>query len=154
MLNPDVLATLIDERKALPGALLPILHAVQDRLGYIPDAAVPLIAKAVNQTRAEVHGVITYYKHFRRHPPGEHVLQVCRAEACQANGADGLVAHVRARLGCDFHQTSRDGKVTLEPVYCLGHCAVGPNIQLDDDLYARVGADELDELIRNLKPAT
>ena len=149
----DSLRTLIDERKALPGALLPILHAIQDHLGYVPDEAVPLIAKALNQSRAEVHGVITYYRHFRRHPPGKHVMQICRAEACQANGSEALAAHAQAILGCDFHATSSDGKVTLEPVYCLGHCAVGPNIQIDDDIHARIDAEALSAFVQTLREA-
>lgn len=141
-------AAVLDAHLETPGATLPILHAIQDRLGHIPADAVPLIADALNVSRAEVHGVITYYDHFRQQPAARHVVQVCRAEACQARGADALVGHVRQSLGCDFHGTSADGKVTLEPVYCLGHCAVGPNIAIDDKSYARVSTARFDALLQ------
>src|SRR5262245_19866670 len=106
------------------GALLPVLHAIQDQLGFIPADAVPKVADALNLSRADVHGVITFYHDFRHDPPGRHVLKLCRAEACQSMGAEALVAHARKRLGVDFRQTTRDGAITLEPVYCLGNCAL------------------------------
>ena len=106
----------------IDGALLPVLHAIQARCGYIPADTVPLIADRLNLSRAEVHGVISYYHHFRQTPAGKVVVQVCRAEACQSVGADQLAEHAVKSLGCDFHETSKDGSVTLEPVYCLGHC--------------------------------
>jgi formate dehydrogenase subunit gamma len=112
--------------KTLPGALLPILHEVQGALGYVPKDAVPLIAHALNLSRAEVHGVISFYHYFRTTKPGRHVVQLCRAEACQAVGAAQLEKHARRSLGVDFHGTTADGAVTLEPVYCLGNCALGP----------------------------
>lgn len=133
-----------------PGALLPLLHAVQDALGHVPDAAVPLIAEGLNLSRAEVHGVITYYHHFRRVPAGRHVLQVCRAEACQAMGADALWAYACSRLGVDGGGTRTDGAVTLEPVYCLGLCAMSPAVALDEAPRARMSAARLDALLQEV----
>ena len=130
-----------------PGALLPVLHAVQDALGHVPADAVPAIAEALNLSRAEVHGVITYYHFFRNAPPGRHVLQVCRAEACQSCGAEELLAHAERTLGCARHETRADGALTLEPVYCLGLCASSPAIQIDDRLHARVTPQRLDALV-------
>lgn len=137
----------IASKRSMRGALLPVLHDIQDALGYIPPESVPMIADELNLSRAEVHGVITYYHHFRQHPAGRHVVQICRAEACQARGADALAAHARQALGCDFHQTTPDGAVTLEPVYCLGHCAVGPNIAIGDELHARITPQRFEVLI-------
>ena len=130
-----------------PGALLPILHAVQDALGHVPAAVVPDIAHALNLTRAEVHGVVTYYHHFRSQPPGRCVVQVCRAEACQAMGADALLAHAQQRLGCGLHATSTDGAWTLEPVYCLGLCASSPAVMVGDELHARMTPQRFDEIV-------
>jgi formate dehydrogenase subunit gamma len=137
----------IASKRSMPGALLPILHDIQDVLGYIPSESVLMIADELNLSRAEVHGVITYYRHFRQQPAGTHMVQICRAEACQARGADALAAHARQALGCDFHQTTADGAVTLEPVYCLGHCAVGPNIAIGDELHARITPQRFETLI-------
>ena len=133
--------------KSMPGAMLPILHGIQDAVGYIPSDAVAMIADGLNVSRAEVHGVITYYHHFRQEPAGKRLVQICRAEACQARGADALVAHAKAALGCDFHQTTADGEVTLEPAYCLGQCAVGPNMTIGDELHARITPEKFDALI-------
>jgi formate dehydrogenase subunit gamma len=130
-----------------PGALLPILHSVQKRLGYIPAEAVEHIARGLNLSRAEVHGVISFYHYFRQHPPGLHVVQVCRAEACQAVQGEATEDHARACLGTDFHGTSSDGKFTLEAVYCLGNCAAGPSVMIDDRLYGRVTPARFDELM-------
>ncbi|HTW69025.1 MAG TPA: formate dehydrogenase subunit gamma [Acetobacteraceae bacterium] len=120
------------------GAAIPILHALQEAFGCVPAAAVPMIAETLNLTRAEVHGIVTFYHDFRSHPPGRHVLKLCRAEACQSLGADALAAHVRNRLGVDWHATTKDGAVTLEPVFCLGLCAIGPSALLDDKPLARL----------------
>ena len=136
-----------------PGALLPILHDVQDALGHIPGDAVPDIANALNLTRAEVHGVVTYYHHFRAEPAGRCVVQVCRAEACQAMGADALLAHAERSLGCTAHGSSADGLFTLEPVYCLGLCASSPAIVLDDEVHARVTPASFDALITRARAA-
>jgi formate dehydrogenase subunit gamma len=119
------------------------LHDIQHALGYVPDEVVPLIAKQLNLSRAEVHGVVTYYHHFRQMPPGKHVVRVCCAEACQANGSEALAAHAAKRV--------RDADVTLEPVYCLGLCASGPNIQIDETkLHAQVTPGKFDALMRKL----
>lgn len=129
-----------------PGALLPILHSIQDAVGYIPPEAVPEIAQALNLSRAEVHGVITFYHHFRQTPPGRHVVRMCQAESCQAMGSVALTARAKALLGIDFHETSADGAITLEPVYCLGNCACSPAIMIDDKVYGRVTPQRLEQL--------
>ncbi|HSW03123.1 formate dehydrogenase subunit gamma [Aquabacterium sp.] len=148
--SPELLATVrtvIAQHADEPGALLPILHGVQDALGHVPAEVVPEIAFALNLSRAEVHGVITYYHHFRSQPAAQHVLQICRAEACQAMGAEALLAHAKDQLGCGLHGTSRDGQVTLEAAYCLGLCASSPAIAIDDELHARVTPELFDELM-------
>jgi formate dehydrogenase subunit gamma len=145
----DALAVHAHER----GALLPILHDIQDDLGHIPADAVPLIADGLNLSRAEVHGVVTYYHHFRDHAPGRTVLQICRAEACQSMGADALLAHAKQHLGCDLHGTTADGAVTLEPVFCLGLCASSPAVMLGDELHARVTPQRLDALLAEARSA-
>jgi formate dehydrogenase subunit gamma len=137
----------IGQLRELPGALLPVLHGVQDALGHVPAGAVALIASELNLSRAEVHGVVTFYHYFRDTPPGKQVLQLCRAEACQAVGAAALEVHVKRKLGVDFHQTTADGRYTLEPVYCLGNCACGPSLMLDQELHGRVDAQTFDELV-------
>jgi len=138
---------LIAERAALPGALLPILHALQEHFGYVDPAAVPLVAEALNLSRAEVHGVLTFYHDFRQTPPGRHVVRVCRAEACQSMGADRLVEHIKGKLGVGFHETTADGRFTLEQVFCLGDCACSPAVMLDGKLHGRVDAARFDQLI-------
>ncbi|MCO7246105.1 formate dehydrogenase subunit gamma [Halomonas sp. Mc5H-6] len=148
---PQAIQAEVDALKHKPGALLPILHALQDRIGFIPEAAVPIIADALHQTRAEVHGVISFYHHFRTTPPGRHVVQICRAEACQSVGARQLEAHAKARLGVDYHQTTPDREITLEAVYCLGNCACGPSIRVDDSIRGRVTPDAFDELMDELQ---
>ena len=135
----------------LPGALLPILHALQEEFGYIDDAMIPLIAEALNISHAEVHGVISFYHDFRRAPAGKHVLQICRAESCQAMGCNSLVAHVEKNLGVKMGETSVDGNFTLRPVYCLGNCALSPAVMLDGQPYGRVSAAVADSLIENAR---
>jgi formate dehydrogenase subunit gamma len=130
-----------------PGALLPILHGIQKELGYIPAPAVSHIAAGLNLSRAEVHGVISFYHHFRQHPPGRHVVQLCRAEACQAVQCEATEAHAKKCLGVDYHGTSADGQFTLVAAYCLGNCAAGPSAMIDDRLYGRVTPERLDELL-------
>ena len=137
-----VLATLKDA----PGALLPVLHGIQDALGYVPKDAVPIVARAMNLSRAEVHGVVSFYHWYRTEKPGEHVIHLCRAEACQAVGGRQLEAHVKARLGIDFHETTADGRYTLEPAYCLGNCATGPSLLIDMQLKGRVTPERFDRL--------
>ena len=153
---PDALATvreIADAHRDVPGGLLPALHAVQEALGHVPDEAVPVLARALNLSRAEVHGVVTYYHHFRRTPPGRQVVPVCRAEACRACGGEELLAHAEQSLGCKAHETSADGRVTLEPVYCLGLCASSPAVQIGEKLHARVTPDKLDRLLASLEDA-
>ena len=133
----------LDDKRHLPGALLPILHAIQDELGHIPPTAVPDIAEALNLSRAEVHGVISYYHHFRSEPARAHVVQVCRAEACQAMGGEALWAHACGK--------TKGADVTLEPVYCLGLCATAPAMSIDDKPFARVGAAKFDHLMTQLR---
>jgi len=142
---------------AEPGALLPILHEVQDALGHIPREVVPQIAEGLNLSRAEVHGVVTYYHHFRAEAPGRHVVQVCRAEACQAMGSDALMAHAEHALGCPTHgghgghgSTSADGRYTLNPVYCLGLCASSPAVVVNDKLHARMTPAKFDKIVNAL----
>lgn len=138
------------ELQELPGALLPILHGIQHALGHVPKDAVPLVAKALNLSRAEVHGVISFYHWYRSEKPGEHVIHLCRAESCQSMGAVALEAHARRKLGVDFHGTSADGRFTLEPVYCLGNCALSPAVMIDDELYGRVTPKRFDALLAGM----
>ena len=135
----------------LPGALLPILHALQDEFGYIDRAAIVPVAEALNISHAEVHGVITFYHDFRRTPPGRHILRMCRAEACQSMGCEGMIRHVEDRLGVKLGETTEDGSFTIEPVYCLGNCALSPSIMLDEKLYGRVSLEIADMLIDDVQ---
>lgn len=141
---------IIERLKHKPGGLLPILHGIQDREGYIPPASVPLIAKALQQTAAEIHGVISFYHHFRTSPPGRKVVQICRAEACQAVGGRLLETHAKQQLGIDYHATTLDREITLEPVYCLGNCACGPSVRVDDRIVGRVTPEKFDALVEEL----
>jgi len=141
----------IRELESLPGALLPILNALQDEFGYIDDAAVPLIADALNLSRAEVVGVVYFYHDYRHAPPGRHVLRVCRAEACQAMGGESLAEYLQTRLGVPMGQTTIDGSITLENVYCLGNCALSPAVMLDGDLYGQVSKAAADQLVREAR---
>ena len=133
--------------KHLPGALLPILHAIQDDIGWVPETAYLPISKALALSVAEVHGVVTFYHHFHKHPMGKHVLQICRAESCQAMGSEALEANVKAALGIDYHETTKDGAVTLLPIYCLGNCACSPAVMMDDEVYGRMDNQKMAELI-------
>lgn len=129
------------------GGLLPLLREVQDALGHIPQDQVPVIARAMGLSRAEVHGVIGFYHDFSRQPRGRKVIQLCRAEACQAMGARQLEAHAKKRLGIGYGETTADGRFTLEPVYCLGNCACSPSLRIDNDVYARVDSRRFDQLL-------
>ena len=133
--------------RELPGALLPILHAVQDVLGFVPPSAVTVIAHSLNISRADVHGVISFYHDFRTSPGGSHTLRLCRAEACQAVGAHELERHVCERLQVNQHETTADGAFTLQPVYCLGNCACGPSMMLDGKLHGRMTPQRIDRLL-------
>jgi len=141
----------IQELERLPGALLPMLHALQDEFGYVDKAAVPLIASALNLSHAEVHGVISFYHDFRHDAPGRHVLKMCRAEACQSMGCEKMIGHVENRLGIKLGQTTEDRSFTVEAVYCLGNCALSPAVMLDGKLYGRVSSDVADFLIDDAK---
>jgi formate dehydrogenase subunit gamma len=152
--STDIVGQAIDDNRHLAGPLLPILHAIQDALGFIPPEAFVRIAEALNLSYAEVHGVICFYHDFRSAAPGRHVIKLCRAEACQSMGSQALEAHLKMRLGIDMGQTTADGTITLEPVYCLGNCACSPAIMIDGQLRGRVTAAALDGLIASLKSAT
>ena len=142
-----LIETLIAEREHLQGPLLEILHAIQEQLGHVPAAAVAIIATRLNLSRAEVQGVLSFYPHFRQSPPGRHVLQICRAEACQAMRGRELELLARARLGIDFQQTTADGAVSLESVYCLGNCACAPSWMLDGELRGRLDEASADGIL-------
>jgi formate dehydrogenase subunit gamma len=136
-----------------PGPLLEVLHAIQATLGYVPEGAVPVVAEELNLSRAEVHGVVTFYHFFRRHRPGAHTVSLCQAESCQAMGAEALAEHARERLGIDFHQTTADGRFSLEPIYCLGNCACSPAAMIDGQLHGRLTPEAFDALITQGSPA-
>ncbi len=143
----QTIQTIAEQGADQPGALLPILHAVQDELGYVPETAVPIIAGVLNLSRAQVHGVVTFYEWYRTSPPGEKTLRICRAEACKSMGADALMKTAQEKLGIGTHETSADGKVSLEPVFCLGNCALAPAVMLDDEIFGRVDADKLEAIL-------
>ncbi|WP_259755539.1 formate dehydrogenase subunit gamma [Pseudomonas sp. GCEP-101] len=146
-LHLPLIHDILERLKATPGALLPVLHAIQDGVGYIPDDALPDIAHALNLSVAEVRGVISFYHDFRTAPPARHTLRLCRAESCQSRGAEALAAQLREQLGLDDHGTSADGRITLRPVYCLGACACSPALELDGRVHARLTADRLRQLV-------
>ena len=148
--DPDQLVEIVGAHAGLEGPLLPILHATQAAFGCVPDAAVLIIAGALNLTRAEVHGVVGFYHDFRTAPAGAHVLKLCRAEACQAAGGEALAAHAQTSLGAGFGQTTADGGVTLEATYCLGLCACGPAAMLDGRVVGMLDPDKLDAAIDGL----
>ena len=157
VLNPNDLKIInqhIFEHQSMPGALLPLLHAIQDDLGFVPEIAYPLISKGLSLSVAEVHGVVTFYHHFRSHKPGRHILQVCRAESCQALGSEALENHIKNKLGVEFHETTADGAITLEPIYCLGNCACSPAVMIDEEVYGRVDSKKIDQLISDLERAS
>lgn len=131
------------------GGLLPALHAIQDAAGFIPPESIPVIADAFNLSRAEVHGVLTFYHHFRTTPPAKHAIHICRAEACQSMGAEQLVRHAEAKIGCRMKEGTNGG-FSLDPVHCLGHCAASPAIMIDDTVHARVTPARFDALVDNL----
>ncbi len=143
----STLERILAQHAGLPGPLLPILHAVQDELGFIAPAYVARIADALNLSRAEVHGVISFYHYFRSHEPGRHVVHVCRAEACQAMRSEATEQHAKRELGVEYGGTSADGLFTLEPAYCLGNCAAAPTVMIDEKLYGRVTPERLDAIL-------
>lgn len=150
ILAPEVeqsICAVIAKLKEKPGALLPILHEVQNDLGYIPPESFSMIARALNLSRAEVHGVVSFYHHFRTEPVGKQVVYICRAESCQSMGANQLVQQTQAYLNLDFHETTPDHQLTLEPVYCLGNCAHSPSVRIDDKIHGRVSIEKLKRLL-------
>lgn len=142
--NAERARAIVDNHRALRGALLPILHALQDEFGYVDGDATPLLAEALNLSQADVHGVISFYHEFRHTRPGRHVVKICVAEACQARGADSLVEHLKSKLGIDLGETSADNEFTLEAIYCLGNCALGPSATVDGQLLGRLSPARLD----------
>ena len=149
--HDEAVRRIVADLKGRPGPLLEVLHAIQAQLGYVPPAAVPLVASELNLSRAEVHGVVSFYHFFRSTPPGAHSVSVCRAESCQAAGGEALVDHARQRLGVDFHETTADGRFSLEPVYCLGNCACSPAVMIDGRLHGRVSPQRFDALLADLE---
>ncbi len=144
-------AEIIAEHSGLEGPMLPILHSIQERYGHVPEAAVRQIAAALNLTRAEVHGVVTFYHDFHREPRGRHVLKVCRAEACQAAGSDAVADAIERALGVKFGETTPDGQVTLEAVYCLGLCATAPSAMLDRRIVGRMNEAKVGALVEEAR---
>ncbi|MBZ9716599.1 formate dehydrogenase subunit gamma [Mesorhizobium sp. AD1-1] len=144
-------AAIIQEMKGLEGPLLPILHGIQEEFGHVPKDALPVIAEALNISRAEVHGVVSFYHDYRSHPAGRHVLKLCQAESCQSMGSDAIAAKLKQLLGIGFHETTRDGSVTLEPVYCLGLCACSPAAMLDGEVIGRLDDEKLDEIVAEVR---
>ena len=133
-----------------PGALIEALHKIQEIFGYVPDDGIILLAEIFNLSRADVHGVASFYHDFKRSKPGRHVIKVCQAEACQAMGSEQLTQEIKSQLGADFHETTEDGSFTLEPVYCLGNCACSPNIMVDKQVYARMNSERFRSLTESL----
>ena len=143
----DQIREIASSLAAKPGALLPILHAVQDRWGYLPEPTVGVVADVLNLSRAEVHGVVTFYHFFRETAPGKQTLFICRAEACQSMGANALIEHAEKTLGAGLHQTTADGRFSVEPVYCLGNCACAPAVMVDETLHGRVSPERLEKIV-------
>lgn len=143
-----VLNDALEKHSHKEGCLLPILHHIQDHLSYIPEDLLAPLSRAINRSRAEIHGVISFYTHFRTTPPAELLLELCRAEACQSRGANALIAHAKETLGCDFHQNSLNGRVTLAPTFCLGLCSQGPAAMLNGEPVAHITPERLDQLLK------
>ena len=148
--GPEQVRSIVTQYQSEPGALLPILHAVQDELGYIPPDCLSLIAEGLNLSRAEVHGVVSFYHYFRSAPVGNNVVQICRAESCQAMGSRALESHAKTSLKIDYHQTTADGEITLEPVYCLGNCACSPSVRVGQDVIGNMDSEKFDQLVSEL----
>ncbi|CAG0993089.1 formate dehydrogenase subunit gamma [Rhizobiaceae bacterium] len=144
-------ATVVAERRNLEGPLLPILHELQAEFGHVPQEALPVIAEALNLSKAEVHGVVTFYHDFRREPAGRHVIKLCRAEACQSMGGDAVAARLQELLGIGFHETAKDGSVTLDPVYCLGLCACAPAALVDGEPVGRLDEEALQAIAAEVR---
>ncbi|MDH4000941.1 MAG: formate dehydrogenase subunit gamma [Xanthomonadales bacterium] len=147
----EIVDSAVAEHHGKIGTLMPVLHSVQEKLGFVPSESVPMLAQSLNLSRAEIQGVIGFYHDFRTSPAGEHLIQLCRAEACQAMGSRDLELHAKQRLGIDFGETTEDGRFTLEPVYCLGNCACAPSVRINDGIHARVSTGSFDQLIDDLE---
>lgn len=145
--SPETIRAIVSAHLHLEGPLLPVLHALQDEFGHVPADAAPMICAALNITKAELHGVVSFYHDFRENPAGRHVLKICRAEACKSVGADALAETILRKLGLDWHGTSANGAVTVEPVYCLGLCACGPAVMVDDRVVGRVDGAKIDKML-------
>jgi formate dehydrogenase subunit gamma len=145
--SPAIATEIIQQYSAAPELLVQILHAFVARFSYISDAAIRQIALELNISRADVHGVVSFYHDFRTEPPGEHVVKICVSESCQAMGSSKLTSQAEEKLGIGIKETTQDGKVTLEPIYCLGNCACSPAIMIDEKVYGRVDAEKLNNLI-------
>ena len=150
-MSTETIEAIVDRLSNKQGPLLPILHAIQAERGYIPSDAVALISKKLNLSRAEVHGVISFYHDFKTAPSGVNTVQICRAEACQSMGSELLEQHAKTSLKLDWGETSDDGQITLEPVYCLGNCACSPSVRINNDIHARVDAARFDELVSQIR---
>ena len=148
----EELLALIAPCKGLPGPLLVMLHAIQDRIGYVPASAIPVLAEELNLSRAEVQGVVGFYHHFRDRPPAKRRIEICRAESCQALQGDRLAAHIEQRTRLRLGETSADGSLSLQPVYCLGLCSASPALMIDGAVHARVTPDRFDELFAQTEP--
>lgn len=146
--TPERASEIIARYRHMEGATLPILHALQETFGCVPEAAVPLVAEALNLSRAEIHGTVTFYHDFRKEPPGRRVLKLCRAESCQAAGGDALAARAEAKLGVQMGETTLDRRVTLEPVYCLGLCHSSPAAMLDKHVFGMLDEEKIDRLVQ------
>lgn len=144
-------AAIIQEMRGLEGPLLPILRGIQEEFGHVPQDSLPVIAEALNISRAEVYGVVSFYHDYRRHPAGRHVLKLCQAESCQSMGSDAVAAKIKQLLGIGFHETTRDGSVTLEPVYCLGLCACSPSAMLDGEVIGRLDDEKIEEIVAEVR---
>lgn len=142
----------IREKSTLPGAAMPVLHALQQTFGHIPKDAIPLVADILNLSKAEVVGIVSFYHDFREEPPGAHTLRICRAESCQSMGAEQLTADVSASLGIANGETTPDGRVTLQEVFCLGNCALSPAMMLDGKVFGRVSAERIRQLLSVATP--
>jgi formate dehydrogenase subunit gamma len=141
---------LVDDKNKSAGALLPILHAIQHQFGYIPPQALPMIAKALQQSEAEIYGVISFYSHFYLEPRGKHIVEICRGEACQAMGSVPLEQAAKTQLAIDYQQTTKDKNITLAPVYCLGNCACAPSVKVGDKVFGRMNAEKFEQLTDQL----
>ena len=150
-LQSGKIAVYIQEYQDKPGALLPLMHAIQDDLGFVPEESYKPISKAYNLSVAEIHGFVTFYHHFRTHLPGKNILQICRAESCQAMGSEDLENYCQEKLGIDYHQTTKDNSITLEPVYCLGNCACSPAMMMNEEVIGRVTPEKIDQIIKEAR---